>query len=70
MKEEQSRREQFTQGNVSAMLPPSVISGRQGSLLLQEQDSGAPVSIDFEPTMMRQIQARVYDDTVRFQIVL
>ena len=64
MKEEQSRREQFSHGHVSTMLPPSV-SGQQGSLLLQEQDSGASVSINLEPAMGQlSMQASIYDDTV------
>lgn len=65
MREEQSRREQFSHGHVSTMLPPSVVSGKQGSLLLQEQDSGASVSIDLEPAMGQlSMQRAVYDDTV------
>lgn len=64
MKEEQSRRQQFTQGSLSTMLPPSVVSGRQGSLLLQEETSNA-VAIDLEPTMNHQlIQQAIQDDTV------
>lgn len=64
MREEQSRREQFTQGNVSSMLPPSIVSGRQGSLLLQEQDSSASVSIDLEPAMSQiSLQRNAYDHT-------
>jgi syntaxin 5 len=63
MREEQSRREQFSHGHVSTMLPPSV-QGNQGSLLLQEQDSGASVSIDLEPSMAQlTMQRAVYDDT-------
>lgn len=66
MREEQNRREQFTQGHVSTMLPPSIVSGKQGSLLLQEQDSSASVSIDLEPAMNQQlsIQRNAYDHTV------
>ena len=71
MREEQSRREQFSHANVSTMLPPSVVSGNQGSLLLQEQDSSASVSIDLEPNMrqysMQQVAIR--DDTVSFLFV-
>ncbi|KAJ8672705.1 hypothetical protein QAD02_003965 [Eretmocerus hayati] len=68
MREEQSRREQFSHGNMSASLPPGVASGRQGSLLLQEQDAGTSVSIDLEPAMgqlslQRNMQMAVYDDT-------
>ncbi|XP_051161472.1 syntaxin-5 [Leptopilina boulardi] len=65
MREEQNRREQFTQGHVSTMLPPSIVSGKQGSLLLQEQDSSASVSIDLEPAMNQQlsIQRNAYDHT-------
>ncbi|XP_058806298.1 syntaxin-5 [Phymastichus coffea] len=64
MREEQSRREQFSHGHVSTMLPPNV-AGKQGSLLLQEQqDSGASISIDLEPAMGSQrMQMAVYDDT-------
>lgn len=66
MREEQNRREQFSHGSVSTMLPPSV-SGKQGSLLLQEQDSGASVSIDLEPAMGQlSLQKTMYDDTVSF----
>ena len=66
MREEQSRREQFTQGSVSRQLPPSVTSGHQASLLLREQDESTSVSIDLEPGMGQQIQtmATMRDDTV------
>lgn len=71
MREEQSRREQFTQGSVSRMLPPSVISGKQGSLLLMEQDSSTSVSIDLEPGMGQQmmVQRTMRDDTVRTRFI-
>ncbi|XP_032689793.1 syntaxin-5 [Odontomachus brunneus] len=63
MREEQSRRQQFTQGSLSTMLPPSVVSGRQGSLLLQEETSNA-VAINLEPTINHQlIQQAIQDDT-------
>ncbi|KOC71077.1 Syntaxin-5 [Habropoda laboriosa] len=62
MREEQSRRQQFTQGSVSTMLPPSV-AGKQGSLLFQEQDSSS-VTIDLEPAMGQlSIQQAIHDDT-------
>lgn len=66
MREEQNRREQFTQGSVSRQLPPSVTSGKQGSLLLLEQDSGSSVSIDLEGGMEQQMmmQRTMRDDTV------
>lgn len=65
MREEQSRRQQFTQGSVSTMLPPSV-AGKQGSLLFQEQDSPASVTIDLEPAMGQlSLQQAITDDTVR-----
>jgi len=65
MREEQSRRQQFTQGSVSTMLPPSVVSGKQGSLLLQEQVSNNSVAIDLEPAMNHQLmQQAMQDDTV------
>ncbi|XP_011501054.1 PREDICTED: syntaxin-5 [Ceratosolen solmsi marchali] len=64
MREEQTRREQFSHGNVSTMLPPSVVSGNQGSLLLQEHDSNASISIDLEPVMGQlSLQRAVFDDT-------
>ncbi|XP_014221115.1 syntaxin-5 [Trichogramma pretiosum] len=64
MREEQSRREQFSHGHISTMMPPSAVAGQQGSLLLQEQDSGASVSIDLEPAMGQlSLQRAVYDDT-------
>lgn len=64
MKEEQSRRQQFTQGAVSTLLPPSVVSGNQGSLLLQEQDSSSSVSINLEPAMGQMMAQRmIRDDT-------
>lgn len=64
MREEQSRRQQFTQGSVSTMLPPSVVSGKQGSLLLQEQDSVSSVAIDLEPAMGQlTMQQAIQDDT-------
>ncbi|XP_076231592.1 syntaxin 5 [Calliopsis andreniformis] len=63
MREEQSRRQQFTQGSVSTMLPPSV-TGKQGSLLLQEQESPSSVTIDLEPAMGQlTLQRAVNDDT-------
>ncbi|XP_076221846.1 syntaxin 5 [Nomia melanderi] len=62
MREEQSRRQQFTQGSVSTMLPPSV-AGKQGSLLLQEQDSPSSVAIDLEPAMGQlTLQQAIQDD--------
>lgn len=65
MREEQSRRQQFTQGSLSTMLPPSVVSGRQGSLLLQEEISNNSVAIDLEPAMNQQLQQQfIQDDTV------
>lgn len=65
MREEQSRRQQFTQGSLSTMLPPSVVSGKQGSLLLQEEISGSSVAIDLEPAMNQQQQQQfIQDDTV------
>jgi len=65
MREEQSRRQQFTQGSLSTMLPPSVVSGRQGSLLLQEEISSNSVAIDLEPAMNQQLQQQmIQDDTV------
>lgn len=45
------------------MLPPSVVSGRQGSLLLQEEISNNSVAIDLEPAMNQQLQV-IQDDTV------
>jgi len=64
MREEQSRRQQFTQGSLSTMLPPSVVSGRQGSLLLQEEISNSSVAIDLEPGMNQQLQQQfIQDDT-------
>ncbi|XP_033323577.1 syntaxin 5 [Megalopta genalis] len=63
MREEQSRRQQFTQGSVSTMPPPSV-SGKQGSLLFQEQDSSSSVAIDLEPAMGQlSLQQAIQDDT-------
>lgn len=64
MREEQHRRQQFSQGSVSTMLPPSVVSGRQGSLLLQEEVSNNSVAIDLEPLMNHQLQQAMQDDTV------
>lgn len=65
MKEEQSRREQFTHGNVSTSLPPPV-SGKQGSLLLQEQNSEVSLNMGLEPGM-NQLSMQAYaiqDSTV------
>lgn len=65
MREEHSRRQQFSQGSVSTMLPPSVVSGKQGSLLLQEQDANSSVAIDLEPAMGQlTMQQAIRDDTV------
>lgn len=64
MREEQTRRQQFTEGTVSTMLPPSVVSGKQGSLLLQEQDTASSVTIDLEPAMGQlTMQQAIQDDT-------
>lgn len=64
MREEQSRRQQFTQGSLSTMLPPSVVSGRQGSLLLQEEASTTAITIDIEPAANHQLmQKTMQDDT-------
>lgn len=63
MREEQSRRQQFTQGSVSTLLPPSV-TGKQGSLLLQEETSPSSVVINLDSAMMQAVQ----DDTVSFII--
>ncbi|KAF7997071.1 hypothetical protein HCN44_005348 [Aphidius gifuensis] len=67
MREEQNRREQFTQGYVSSRLPPSVMDSQQGSLLLQEEDTrNKTVSIDLEPdNMSSQLQMHkvIHDDT-------
>lgn len=47
------------------MLPPSVVSGKQGSLLLQEEVSSNSVTIDLEPAMNQQLmQQAIQDDTV------
>lgn len=68
MREEQSRRQQFTQGSLSTMLPPSVVSGKQGSLLLQEEANNA-IAIDMEPTMNHQLmQHAMQDDTVSVMV--
>lgn len=68
MREEQSRRQQFTQGSLSTMLPPSVVSGRQGSLLLQEEANNA-VAIDLEPAINQQLmQQAIQDDTVSVRV--
>ncbi|XP_015185827.1 PREDICTED: syntaxin-5 [Polistes dominula] len=61
MREEQTRRQQFSQGSVSTMLPPSVVSGKQGSLLLQEQESNS-VAIDLEPAMGQLSMQRILQD--------
>lgn len=65
MREEQSRREQFTQGPVSMSMPLSAVTGKQSSLLLQDRDSSASVSIDVEPAMGGQqlmMQRSLYVD--------
>ncbi|XP_029036992.1 syntaxin-5 [Osmia bicornis bicornis] len=66
MREEQTRRQQFTQGSVSTMLPPSV-AGKQGSLLLQEQDSPSSTVIDLEPAMGQlTLQQAIQDDSMAY----
>lgn len=70
MREEQSRRQQFTQGSVSTMLPPSV-TGKQGSLLLQEENSPSSVAIDLEPAMGQlTMQQAIQDDNVSYTYVI
>ncbi|XP_034943997.1 syntaxin-5 [Chelonus insularis] len=67
MKEEQHRRQQFTQGRVTTKMPPSAMSGgQQSSLLLEEQDNS--VSINLEPSMHQQTQMEKYmrDDTDQY----
>lgn len=67
MREEQNRRQQFTEGRVCTKMPASVMDGRQGSLLMQDQDTTS-VSIDFEPSEQQQLimQTAMRDDTVRY----
>ncbi|KAK0181693.1 hypothetical protein PV327_003958 [Microctonus hyperodae] len=64
MREEQNRRQQFTEGRVCTKMPASVMGGRQGSLLMQDQDTTS-VSIDFEPSEQQQLimQTAMRDDT-------
>lgn len=65
LKQQKTRRDQFSQGPLSSSLPPSALSGHHhGSVLLAEEQ----VSIDMEegspllpPT---QKQAMIYDETV------
>ncbi|XP_063242752.1 syntaxin-5 isoform X2 [Bacillus rossius redtenbacheri] len=64
LKQQKSRREQFSQGPVSASLPPSAMSGpHQGSLLLADEQ----VALDMEPRDSRpppaQRQLLLYDHT-------
>nr|CAD7423917.1 unnamed protein product [Timema monikensis] len=63
LKQQKSRREQFSQGPVSSSLPPSAISGHhQGSVLMSED-----VSVDMEPNNQLvpavQKQVMIYDET-------
>nr|CAD7568029.1 unnamed protein product [Timema californicum] len=63
LKQQKSRREQFSQGPVSSSLPPSAISGHhQGSVLMSED-----VSLDMEPNNQLvpavQKQVMIYDET-------
>lgn len=64
MREEQNRRQQFTQGRVNTKLP--LTGGQQSSLLLEEQDTrGNPVSINVEPMGgQMMMQQAIRDDTV------
>lgn len=65
MKQAKSRREQFSQGGVSASLPPSAMSGHhQGSVLLADEQVVIDLS-NMEPRQqMMQSQALIYDETV------
>lgn len=68
MREEQHRRQQFTEGRVCTRLPTSVMGGQQGSLLIQEHEQSNSVSIDLGSTEQQQLltQVAMRDDTVRF----
>ncbi|KAH0539426.1 syntaxin-5 [Cotesia glomerata] len=63
MREEQNRRQQFTQGRVNTKLP--LTGGQQSSLLLEEQDTrGNSVSINVEPMGgQMMMQQAIRDDT-------
>ncbi|CAG2060483.1 unnamed protein product [Timema podura] len=63
LKQQKSRREQFSQGPVSSSLPPSAISGHHQGSVLMSQD----VSVDMEPNNQLvpvQKQVMIYDETV------
>ncbi|XP_065159043.1 syntaxin-5 [Atheta coriaria] len=55
LKEQKSRRDQFSHGSVNSSLPPSVTAQNQNSVLLQEQDQ---VSINFDNTQALMPQQR------------
>ncbi|XP_055600212.1 syntaxin-5 [Uranotaenia lowii] len=72
LKQQKTRRDQFSQGPISSSLPPSTMRGStQGSLLLQEQDQisidmsvpgGGPNS-DRVPLLQQQQQLVLYDES-------
>ncbi|XP_008544679.1 syntaxin-5 [Microplitis demolitor] len=62
MREEQNRRQQFTQGRVNTKLP--LTGGQQSSLLLEEQDNRSnTVSLNIEPMGQMVMQQAMRDDT-------
>lgn len=69
MREEQNRRQQFTQGRVNTKLP--LTGGQQSSLLLEEQDNRSnTVSLNIEPMGQMVMQQAMRDDTVCFYFII
>ncbi|XP_014251350.1 syntaxin-5 [Cimex lectularius] len=66
LKEAKKRREQFSQGTVSASAPHSVFSGgAQGSVLLSE-DNAVTIDMSGQPTSNKQMQLVSYDETDQY----
>ncbi|XP_067009683.1 syntaxin-5 [Anabrus simplex] len=65
LKKQKSRRDQFSQGQLSSSLPPSAISGhRQGSVLLAEEQVVVNMDDASSPLLpATQSQAMIYDET-------
>lgn len=62
LKHQRNRREQFTQGTVSATLPPSVISGHNGSVLLADERANSEVMINMDHHQDHYQQMQLIDE--------
>lgn len=73
MKHQKHRREQFTEGPVSATLPASAIAGHAGSVLLSDEHASSlsgdvAINMDNIGPSQFQHQMQLIDEQVRFQL--